>query len=57
MMEEKYSLGAAEREDLFRFLEQLEAESPWQEDYSVDVCDGFSYEIRLTFSDHHNRWV
>ena len=38
-------------EELFLLLERMEAKNGWKSDYRVRVCDGWSWEARIRFSD------
>lgn len=37
-------------EGFFLMLEQMDAENSWQSDYRVMVCDGWSWTVRIRYS-------
>jgi len=57
LKEEKYLLNDCQREDIFSYLEEIDADGTWLACYNVPAFDGFVYDIRLTYSDRHVRKI
>lgn len=43
--------------EFFQLLESIDQQNKWKQDYSVEVCDGSAWEIRLRYSDRTIKFI